>query len=506
MAEFRSHFFKWSDKLQILYSDGPILPVSLFKRGGVRHVFIAMFIATSAICAGNAAQALSLKEAVKIAIKTNPAIGQATENREAVEFELKQALGLYLPRVELEASTGVRRFNDPTRRASGIKNDALYPSDAGIIATFDILDGGFRKSEANRQAARIDSASFRVLERSELTGLEVARLYFEILLQKSIVGMARRNLAFHRKTSSDVRNAIKNGQLTNADRQQASERMAAASASVVQAQDALEIARIGFLKNVGIRFTRATLPRRIGHYLPSSQRQALSTAIRNNSRIRIADADRTAAGALVDQAKGALGPKLSLEGRAFVGHDTSSNDGYSEDLQVKLVMRWRLFDGNVRNSRVQESIRREGSTAFAQLQASRDVKEAVRISWNRIVRQNALANRYYKQLSASNDLVSSYQKQFTVGQRSLLDVLDAQNTRFNVQVLAKTAEYSSRFAEYRLMAATGSLLDYLKLATAVQAQPYAREMLKTPSYKDVPPRKREPVTFTSPIDLTKFVN
>ena len=62
------------------------------------------------------------------------------------------------------------------------------------------------------------------------------------------------------------------------------------------------------------------------------------------------------------------------------------------------------------------------------------------------------------QAAANEKLVSSYREQFKVGQRSLLDVLDAQNTRFNTATLADTSSYASLFAQYRLLAATGQLL------------------------------------------------
>jgi adhesin transport system outer membrane protein len=470
-----------------------------------RHLLLGTVFAAATMFPGGAL-AFSLKEAIGVALETNPEIGQAVENREATEFELKQALGLYAPRLDLEGSVGVQLLDNPSRRASGIEDDPLYPAQIGLVATYDILDGGFRESEANRQAARIDGASFRVLERSEYVGLEVSRLYFEILLQARIVDLARQNLAFHETTLGNVTDAIASGQLTEADRQQATERLASANASVIQAQEALEIAKIGFHKQVGIEFSNADLPRRVGNYLPPSLPRAIEVARENNPRVRIAGADMDAAAALVDQAQGALGPKLSLEGRGMVGRDMSGTAGATTELQGKLVMRWNIFDGGTKDAKVQEHIRRESEAMYAQQHAGREVEEAVRISWDRIHRQGSLADQYAKQLSASDGLVASYREQFTIGQRSLLDVLDAQNTRYNVQVLAETARYSARFAEYRLMAATGTLLAYLDLGAPAQAEAYAREMLDTPSAADAEPRKRKPIDFSLPIDLTAFVN
>ena len=83
----------------------------------------------------NAGQAQSLPDAVRIAFESNPQIGQAEQNREAISFELKQALGLYSPRVDLEASAGVQMLSTPSRRSLGIEDDPLYPSQVGVTVS-----------------------------------------------------------------------------------------------------------------------------------------------------------------------------------------------------------------------------------------------------------------------------------------------------------------------------------------------------------------------------------
>src|SRR3546814_6658297 len=88
-------------------------------------------------------------------------------NKQAIEFELEQAKGLYLPRITLEMSAGVRRLENSTRRALGIAGDELYPLEAGIRAEQTLIDFGRRRGEKLRQAARVDGAALRVVERSE---------------------------------------------------------------------------------------------------------------------------------------------------------------------------------------------------------------------------------------------------------------------------------------------------------------------------------------------------
>ena len=121
----------------------------------------------SSIGATTPADALTLRESVAVALESNPDIGQAIENREAIEFELRQARGLYMPSVDLEGSVGIRRLANPSRRSLRIDDDPLYPSEASVVATQKLFDGGGRRAELKRQAARVDSASFRIMERSQ---------------------------------------------------------------------------------------------------------------------------------------------------------------------------------------------------------------------------------------------------------------------------------------------------------------------------------------------------
>jgi adhesin transport system outer membrane protein len=107
------------------------------------------------------------------------------------------------------------------------------------------------------------------------------------------------------------------------------------------------------------------------------------------------------------------------------------------------------------------------------------------------------------QAGTNERLVSSYREQFRVGERSLLDVLGAQNTRFNAAVLSQTAAYASLFAEYRLLAATGMLAQTLGAGTVSQSEAYARNEFAVPAYTESPEFERLPSRQVkgAPMDL-----
>ena len=427
-----------------------------------------------------------------VAVESNPEIGQAIENREAIEFELRQAKGLYLPSLDLEASTGVRRLDNSSRRALDQEDDPLYPNEAGVVLTQTLYDHGGRRAEVDRQASRVDGASFRVLERSEFIGLTVVQDYLEYLLQAQILAQANQNLGVHQSILGDIRESVEGGALTDADRQQAEERVYAAQSRVIEAKEELEQAKIRFFKTVGKPLTNAKQPGSVAKALPRSLDDAIGLARINNPRVHMASSDIDAAAAQVDAARAKFGPEIVAEGRARIGDDIDGDDGDTNDLQARLVLRWNLYRGGIDKANEQEQVRRASEQRMVLHQVYREIEEAVRTSWERRFRQAELARSLSEQANSSAQIVVSYREQFKVGERSLLDVLDAQNTRFNTAVLADTARFASLFAEYRLLAATGELLKTMNITPPKQSDAYARSEFNVPATADTETYARTP--------------
>ncbi len=347
----------------------------------------------------------------------------------------------------------------------------------------------------DRQASRVDSASLRVLERSQYIGLQVVREYLEYMLQAQIVGASAENLRQHRRIANNIRSGSAGGTLTEADNQQARERVLSAQAKLQAAEEELNAARIRFRRLTGVPIGTTKHPGSYARHIPSSLSKAIGMGRTNNPRVHLARADIDTADAMVDAAKADKLPAVTLEGRARTGHDIDGTEGRTSDLEGRIVMRWNLYRGGIKIANEQEHVRRASEQRMILHQVDRQVEEAVRTSWDRRQKQARLANTLNIQARENARLVSSYQQQFSVGQRSLLDVLDAQNTRYNVDVLAKTARYASLFAEYRLLASTGQLLDVLKLQAPAQSEAYARAEFNVPetvaaeTYRRTPSRQ-----------------
>jgi adhesin transport system outer membrane protein len=104
------------------------------------------------------------------------------------------------------------------------------------------------------------------------------------------------------------------------------------------------------------------------------------------------------------------------------------------------------------------------------LNASRQVQEGLGLAWN--AREALLKQKDFMQqhVQASYDTVMAYRKQFLLDTRSLLDVLNTENELFEARQNAVNTDYDELYSEYRILNATGGLLDSVSFKAPAEWQ------------------------------------
>ena len=438
---------------------------------------------------------VELREAVQAALSSNPEIRQAVANKQATREERRQAQGLWYPRVSVEASAGLRKLRNPTRRALGIADERLEPIEGQLIADQLLFDMGGRAAEIKRQAARTDGAAARVEERSEFVALNVSRAYIDYLLQQRLVAIATDNATFHERLAGDLREGVARGSISIADQQQAEERLQSARARVTEAREDLDTAAIQFQTLTGVPIDNVTMPPDLSGAMPASLVEAEALARDNNPRVQEALADLSAQREVIKGAQSELGPRFNLEGTARYGNDIDGFQGRTRDLQGRVVMRWKIFDGGANTANVREQKARADEVHARLFEQTRQAEEDTRSAWSRLTNQSRLVGELETQSKVSDDLLLSYREQFNVGRRSLLDVLDAQNTRQNVQAQAETARLAKLYAQYRVLAASNRLIESLGVTMPTEGWSDERNRYNV---NPIPPSDRQENSFPLP--------
>lgn len=435
----------------------------------VKNFLLVVFFAVGGDVA-RAAESFSIADAINQAVKTNPGVGEASANRRATEAELRQSQGVLLPQIRLQANTGPEMLNRDVLPAPTGNGAYVNGREASVTVRQLVFDGFSSVNEIWRQAARVDAAAFRVLERTELIALDAAEAYVDMTRYLRLVGLAEQNLKVHRELRANVRARFSGGRAGEGDMQQAEERVAAAEAVLADFRLSLDFARAKFRKTVGLEPFNLRFPGRLPD-MPKSKNESLDVAFKFNPTIRAAGADVDAAKRAFDSTAGAFVPNVALEGRALRGKDSITYPGNRDEVSGKVVVSWDIFRGGQDSWKRVEAGERmiEQQQRHARLQ--RDALESLDKAWAaRTITTERLAS-LTREVDAARKTFVAYNKEYELGQRTLIDLLNSQNQYFNANVSLVSARGVTVFADYQLLAAMGQLLSYLKTGRPPESEP-----------------------------------
>ena len=436
---------------------------------------MALTLGLSASLLSIPAMSMDLQTAIEIAVKTNPEIAEASANRRAIDFEYEQARRLNRPSVIFEGRFGPEIVDSQTTRVLGNDDTVLFGRQASVTLQQNLLSFGRNNAERDRQASRVDSAAFRVQERSVLVTLDVVQAYLDIMRLREIIDFADQNVAFHENKVSEITRGVSGGVKSEADAQQARERLSAAKISRNESEQALDIAGSDFRRLVGQDIGETRIPQSILAKIPTNLAQAIGEARKNNPTLSIANTDLDTARANYRAAKADLKPELLFEVVGRAGDDIGGFQNTSNDARAQLSFRYE-FRGGIKSSAVQEQINRVDESRARILTLERNVESLVREAWATRNRTSRRVNDLENQVSEGTKLLDSYTREFDVSRRTLLDILDAKASLFQAQTSLSTAKYADIFAQYRLLAATGKLLNTFNVDAPREADTSLRSL------------------------------
>lgn len=444
------------------------------------------------------AEPFSINDALKQAAHTNPGVGEASANKRATESELRQTQSTLLPQVRVDASWGPEKFDQNYAGVAPIAGLTAPVNGSGpwrngsqqsVVVRQLLFDGFASIHDIWRQTARTNAAAIRVRERSELIALDAAEAYVDVVRYLRLVDIAQQNVANHDRIFSNVNSRFSGGRAGEGDLEQARERVENARAQLAEFRKSLEDARSKYRKVVGLEPVNLRFPGPLAG-LPPTRDEALAIAVRFNPTIMAAQADADAAKHAFRVTDGAFVPKLYLEGKAAHYDNTfpyvaapGLPSVTHEDYSGKIVMSWDIFRGGQDVWNRSEKAERFTEATMKHARLQRDAVESIDKAWAaRTITATRIA-ALVRQLQADRKTIAAFDKEYELGQRSLIDLLNAQNQFFNASVSLTSARSLVVFADYQLLAATGTLLEYLKAPPPVDSAPLDNGPLGLTPYK-----------------------
>ncbi len=424
-------------------------------------------LASAAILATYAtAEAGSIVDTVRAAIATNPELEEVRADRRAVDQELRQARARWLPSVDLRAAAGPERSHNANTKdpLSGDDSELLFRSEAELRISQLLFDGFETQGEIERQRARVDSAARRVEETAEFVALDAVEAHLEVLRRTRIVELNEENVAQHERILGQVRRLEREGRGDIADVRQTEARLADARANLATARGRLAEAEAAYERVAGIKAENLVLGKAPTAALPKTTEEAAGRASVSNPSVLIAAVDVDVAAAELKKARAGYYPRLDAELSARVADHANGVAMTTDQQSALLVLRYNLFRGGADIAREREAFHRLNEARARLAKKRREAEEQARVSFSALETARARTVALRSKAEAQRRTRDAYASQFEIGQRSLLDLLDAENELFLARVALTTAEYTERFAAYRLLAVTGDLLASLDVA------------------------------------------
>jgi adhesin transport system outer membrane protein len=409
------------------------------------------------------ANADTLQEAVDATVKTNPDVLAAAHERQAVSKEVDQARAGYYPTLDLAVGTGWEMTDNPSTRGSGRGEVHLNRDEASLNMRQMLFDGMETKNEVARQEARTNSRSFGVYSSAENTALDAVLAYHNVLRQQKLVELAQTNLEAHERTHDQIMLRAERGVGRKADMEQSLGRLALAEANLKAEQANLRDAETAYIRVVGMSPESLSLPDSPISQIPQSQDEAIAMALDNHPTLRLASYDVESAKAQHATAKAPFYPDLHLEVGTRADHDIDGQEGKDKDITAMLRLRYNLFNGGRDTARREETASLINQAAEIRNNTHRQVEESVRLSWNAWQTLKSQKPAREQHVQSSEKARDAYQQQFSLGQRTLLDLLDSENEVFRARTALVNTQYDELYAMYRILNSMGVLLQSLEV-------------------------------------------
>ena len=442
----------------------PIYPKALHR----------ILVAGAGLVVSGAVSAATLEQALAQAWQNNPSLQAERDTLEAAGNRVDTAHGGYYPQVKVFGGLGTSHNDVSFMAIPGfalpLDEFALNTRQIGLEVDQTLYAGGRVSAGvdvAQKQQAA-EEAKLHAIEGDVL--LQAAQAYMDVLQDQAVVTLEQSNERVLQEALEQAQASFDNGEVTHTDVDQARARLAGAQSARIQAEGALAAANAAYERIIGTAPEALQQPAELAG-LPASQQDALALADRNYG-VQAAQYEAAAAESNVDLAESAMKPSLVLSGQVSRADEPQFLFEKLNTRAIMLNLSMPLYTGGSLTSEVHAARHQADSSAQQALDARRQARDQVISAWQAY--QTAIAGlaAIQVEITAAQSAYDGVQAEHKVGDRTTLDVLNAEQELLNAQVNHVRAERDQTVAEYSLKAAIGTLTAQdLKLPVQAATQP-----------------------------------
>jgi outer membrane protein len=417
----------------------------------------------------------TIEAALVRAYQNNPQLNAQRASVRSTDENVPQALSGYRPKVAVTASAGYQ-YTDVNSTVGGSATDLVRtethgtnpPRSAGLTITQTLYNGNITGNRTRAAESQVSGAreALRVLEQTVL--LSAATIYMDYLRDAAILEVQRSNTRVLEQTLKQTRDRFNVGEVTRTDVAQSEAQLAAGKTQELTAEANLTTTRSNFRRIIGNEPEALAPGSPVDRFLPATLPGAVDLSLVQNPNVTAAMFGIDVNFLQVKVAEGALLPTVTLQ--------AAVQQSYEQTLQV-----FRSFGASaiaqlsvpVYQGGAEYSLIRQSKETLAQqrlvLEQTRDQTRANTVTaWGQLIAGKAQVSSAQSQVTASEVALNGVREEAKAGQRTTLDVLNAQQALVNARVALVTAQHDRVVASYAVLNAIGRLSpQVLNLPTTV---------------------------------------
>ena len=416
-------------------------------------------------CGGAAAD--TLEWALVQAYQNNPSLNAQRASLRATDENVPQALSGYRPKITASANGGY----DYASTLQHTINQAMFPNTVsytnfatpyeqrgvGVTATETLYNGNQTANRVRQAESQVMGAreTLRVTEQQVL--LDSATAYMNLLRDEAILQLNRSNVEVLTEQLKQTRDRFNVGEVTRTDVAQAESRLAQGRSQLLNAQSNYVTSVANYRRVIGVDPGKLAVATPVDRFSPNSLPLAIASGETKSPSVLASAYGVDVAELGVKVSEGALYPNLAVAATASKNYESQYNVNKQTLASIVGTLTVPLYQGGSEYSTIRQSKETLGQQRL-NLDVNRDqARETVVQSWGQLDAAKAEIESTTAQVNAAEIALNGVREEARVGQRTTLDVLNAQQELVNARVALVTAQHDRVVASYTLLASVGGL-------------------------------------------------
>jgi outer membrane protein len=406
----------------------------------------------------------TIEAALVRAYQNNPQLNAQRAQVRSTDENVPQALSGYRPKVALTGSAGYQYTDSnttsggsPTTIVRSEFHGANPPRSAGLTVSQTLFNGQQTANKTRAAESQVSGAreALRVLEQTVL--LAAATIYMDYLRDAAIVEVQRSNVRVLEQTLKQTRDRFNVGEVTRTDVAQSEAQLAAGKTQLLAAEATLTTTRANFRRIIGNEPEQLAPGSPVDRFLPATLSGAVDLSLVENPNVTAAMFGIDVNYLLVKVNEGALLPTVSLQASVQQSYEQTMTVFRSFGASAVAQLSVPVYQGGAEYSLIRQSKENLAQQRLV-LEQTRDAARANTVTaWGQLVAGKAQVASAQAQVTASEIALNGVREEAKAGQRTTLDVLNAQQALVNARVALVTAQHDRVVASYAVLASVGRL-------------------------------------------------